>query len=179
MGSKLDLTNKKFGKLIAIKATNKRNSNGLIVWKFKCDCGNITEHCGSQVKCGAIYSCGCGRQSKDQKLSVVKNIFRDYKYRCKKEFTLTLNDFHALIFSDCHYCKSKPYNLYRNGKKLKNLKVKTNGIDRIDNTKGYTIDNVVPCCIICNRAKLNIAYDSFLIWINKLKFGEEIDDPRQ
>jgi hypothetical protein len=30
------------------------------------------------------------------------------------------------------------------------------GCDRIDNTKGHTQDNVIPCCYICNIVKNNI-----------------------
>ena len=30
------------------------------------------------------------------------------------------------------------------------------GMDRIDNNKGHTTDNVVPCCQICNKVKNNI-----------------------
>lgn len=33
------------------------------------------------------------------------------------------------------------------------------GCDRIDNNKGHTKDNVVPCCIECNTARNN--YFSF------------------
>jgi hypothetical protein len=29
------------------------------------------------------------------------------------------------------------------------------GIDRIDNSKGHTKDNCVPCCILCNSTKSN------------------------
>lgn len=29
------------------------------------------------------------------------------------------------------------------------------GCDRIDNSKGYTIDNVIPCCGDCNRIRSN------------------------
>jgi hypothetical protein len=29
------------------------------------------------------------------------------------------------------------------------------GCDRIDNNKGHTIDNVVPCCFVCNAARNN------------------------
>lgn len=30
------------------------------------------------------------------------------------------------------------------------------GLDRINNSKGYTIDNIVPCCGNCNKLKNNI-----------------------
>lgn len=29
------------------------------------------------------------------------------------------------------------------------------GLDRVDTARGYSADNVVPCCAICNRIKLN------------------------
>ena len=39
MGKPLDLTGMVFGSLTAIEPTDKRK-NGLIVWHFKCACGN-------------------------------------------------------------------------------------------------------------------------------------------
>lgn len=33
MGKKLDLTNQKFGKLIVIKDSNKRDSSGCVIWE--------------------------------------------------------------------------------------------------------------------------------------------------
>jgi len=39
------------------------------------------------------------------------------------------------------------------------------GIDRVDNKKGYVVDNVVSCCTICNRVKNNMSYIDFKKWI--------------
>lgn len=33
--------------------------------------------------------------------------------------------------------------------------IKNIGCDRIDNNKGHSIDNVVPCCNICNTVRGN------------------------
>ena len=35
------------------------------------------------------------------------------------------------------------------------------GIDRYDNTLGYTLENSVPCCKQCNRIKTDMAASEF------------------
>jgi hypothetical protein len=36
-------------------------------------------------------------------------------------------------------------------------------LDRIDNTKGHTQDNVVPACIRCNYTRKDMPYEAWLI----------------
>lgn len=56
------------------------------------------------------------------------------------EFTLTFEQYAELITKSCHYCEGPlPQTAY--------------GLDRVNNTRGYTIENVVPCCKECNRLK--------------------------
>lgn len=40
-----------------------------------------------------------------------------------------------------------------------------NGIDRVDNTKGYSIDNCVAACRRCNVAKADMTPDQFREWV--------------
>jgi hypothetical protein len=40
-----------------------------------------------------------------------------------------------------------------------------NGIDRVDNSKGYILGNCVPCCSWCNRAKADGTLAKFMDWI--------------
>ena len=42
------------------------------------------------------------------------------------------------------------------------------GIDRVDSSKDYNIDNVVPCCAMCNLAKRNYSDEDFLKWIKRV-----------
>ena len=58
MGRKIDLTNKKFGKLLVLEEVPERR-NKKIYWKCRCDCGNIKEISGSDLKSGKVVSCGC------------------------------------------------------------------------------------------------------------------------
>lgn len=46
--------------------------------------------------------------------------------------------------------------------------IKTIGIDRIDSTLSYTLDNCVPCCSVCNKMKLNLTQDKFILQIRKI-----------
>lgn len=64
MGRALDLTGERFGRLVAIRPTDKRDSQHLVIWEFQCDCGNIVERTGRQVKRGDTQSCGCLRREK-------------------------------------------------------------------------------------------------------------------
>lgn len=54
-----NITGQKFGRLTAIEPTIKRNKQGLVIWKFQCNCGNIVEKVGREVWRGQTSSCGC------------------------------------------------------------------------------------------------------------------------
>jgi hypothetical protein len=46
--------------------------------------------------------------------------------------------------------------------------VNTNGIDRVINTVGYTVNNCVPCCFVCNKAKSDRDLDEWNSWLNRI-----------
>lgn len=60
-----DLTGKRFGKLIALKKTEKRNGHN-IIWKCKCDCGKITYVSTNHLSDGHTKSCGCNTESRGE-----------------------------------------------------------------------------------------------------------------
>lgn len=53
-----DITGQRFGKLIAIRPTDKRDGTN-IIWELKCDCGNITYAGTGNLNSGHTRSCGC------------------------------------------------------------------------------------------------------------------------
>jgi hypothetical protein len=53
-----------------------------------------------------------------------------------------------------------------------------NGIDRFDNTKGYTKDNIRSCCWNCNFMKKDLDYDSLLNKLN-LIYNNQLKCPIQ
>lgn len=52
----IDITCRRFGRLIAIAAVDRKR------WRFRCDCGNETVAFKSNVKRGLTTSCGCFRR---------------------------------------------------------------------------------------------------------------------
>lgn len=54
-----DIRGKTFGKLTAIRPTEKTASNGAIIWECKCSCGNTTYSSIGLLKSGRVRSCGC------------------------------------------------------------------------------------------------------------------------
>lgn len=55
----LDLTEQRFGKLIAKEKTNKRTNDGRVIWKCLCDCGNYIEVGTHDLQQNKVISCGC------------------------------------------------------------------------------------------------------------------------
>lgn len=67
----------------------------------------------------------------------------------------------------CHYCGALPGNV----KKTKNTinPFLYSGIDRVVNTVGYELGNVVPCCAVCNRAKGDMTVAEFAEWVSRIE----------
>lgn len=70
---------------------------------------------------------------------------------------ITLDQYiHLISGNKCFYCGSA-------------LPECGGGLDRIDNTKGYTIGNLVPCCETCNRIKgHDLTHEETIYIIKKL-----------
>lgn len=170
----------KYYRLLCLSFVEKRGHKN--IFKFLCDCGKECIKIGPRVKSGYTKSCGCLRDElrKSEKVrkqlqkatNLIKKskgeaslnvVYRTYIDRAKKykfEFSLTIESFKYLTQQDCHYCGAKPNNI--GGYKNNNGRYIYNGLDRIENNKGYTLTNCVPCCKICNVSKNNMTYIDFL-----------------
>jgi hypothetical protein len=111
----------------------------------------------------------------DYDKSAKRRSFDNYK---KKQFSGSFEDFIKLVSSLCHYCGCGPDSITSSCKTKHGVGAfKHLGLDRVDNDKGYTLDNVVPCCFQCNNAKWSYKLDVFEKWIisvyNKLNLGSQ------
>ena len=82
---------------------------------------------------------------------------------------MSIDDFNTLIHQNCFYCGKQPEEL----KSLKrhnktNKPVLVNGIDRIDSSLGYSKENCIPCCAMCNRMKSNYSLSDFYNHISRI-----------
>lgn len=139
----------------------------------KCVCGNEKILWSSNLRDGKTVSCGCKRLLKDSMTVVVNSIFSDYRARAIKknlDFSLERALFQGKIDTECFYCDS----LASNTKQIIckdesfNKSYDYNGLDRIDNTKGYLEDNVVACCKTCNVAKNTMTHEEYLQFIKRV-----------
>lgn len=100
-------------------------------------------------KCAASFK--CGKNNPNYKHG--SNRFCEYRSNAKKrniDFLLSAEQFKKIVNKPCHYCGG-------------NSQDRGNGIDRKDSSKGYTVDNCVPCCSTCN-----MPYKDFILYIRKL-----------
>ena len=66
----------------------------------------------------------------------------------------------------CHYCSVLPERVVI-AKSFGEV-VRHGGVDRPDNSLGYSDGNMVPCCEKCNKGKNNNTVDGFLFWAANL-----------
>lgn len=76
-----------------------------------------------------------------------------------REFSLTKEEFREFWQKPCIYCGSE---------------IMTIGLDRVDNTQGYLLENVVPCCGVCNLMKKNMTAKMFLNHLRRIVAWQDI-----
>ena len=82
--------------------------------------------------------------------------YNQYKGSAKQrehEFLLSKEEFKMFWNEKCTYCGDVMFGI---------------GLDRLDSIKGYYVGNVVQCCTVCNRMKLNHDIQFFLNHCRKI-----------
>ena len=180
---RLELTGMTFGRVTVVEFYGMYK--GRSHWKYKCSCGaeGIATH--KSLRNGNTTSCGCKRKETLSKLnkkpygeSSFHKVYLNYLCGAKERglvFNITKDKFKEITKQNCFYCGCVPSQISINlgGDKTKqkrycNGEYIYNGVDRIDNTKGYIENNIVPCCKQCNTMKMNYSLDSFKDKIYKI-----------
>ena len=163
-------TNNRYGKLKVITLTS--SDRGGAKWLCQCDCGRFRIVYGKSLRLRTTISCGCLRRyalSKGQAgFNIVFHSMQRSGTSRKKEVALSKRYIKFLHQKPCFYCGVLPHTVQRVCHIDSHGTYIYNGIDRVDNTKGYIEGNVVTCCGACNYAKGSRSIVDFLAWIKQI-----------
>jgi hypothetical protein len=180
---KLDLTGKQFGRLTVTHpgGSVKTPKGRYTMWWCKCRCGQTAKVRTSHLTESRVRSCGClfleslttnPRGKKPEGCAYLRYVYGYYAKNAHQrnlKFCITLDEFCTLVSQPCAYCGAEPRpgkNKSRLGRpKVFNGVVSHNGLDRINNLRGYDTENVVPCCETCNKAKRILSLQEFKDWV--------------
>ena len=155
-----------------------------IYYVCTCDCGKIIDVQSTAFLKEKQISCGCKKLAdrKDGKTAPRKDIKKNgesslnyllwtYKRNAKKrghEFLLTREEFTYLTQQNCHFCGIAPFRKVKYWNKKNSVPYIYNGIDRLDSSIGYILDNCASCCKDCNVAKNIKSVHDFLSWVKRI-----------
>jgi hypothetical protein len=166
-----DITGRVYGRLTAQRRLGIRGR-----WDCVCNCGNIAITTKNKLETGHTKSCGCLKSHAPKGERGLKAVYYSYKHVAKSNkrvFELSVEDVRFLTQQRCHYCDRIPQQRAVLGRGRGDYVYRTsayvyNGIDRVDSSRGYVLDNVVPCCKACNIAKHNSSYEQFKQWVKAI-----------
>lgn len=171
---RIDVLGKTFGRLKCLKESGKDN-HGHITWLCKCDCGNEVVKAGTHLKNGYVVSCGCYKSDTIKKIrrKGTKNISGSYFSSIRsnarhknREFSLDINYLQNLLEQQNFQCAISGLNLIMELDNsfdiTKKQGINTASLDRIDSSKGYTVNNVQWVHVDVNRMKSNFSEDRFI-----------------
>lgn len=173
--SRINITGKKYNNLTVLEFhhTDKYRTS---YWLCSCDCGNKVIVRKNNIENNTTKSCGCykkkiqrERLTKEDGYAQMIQAYCTFKNNAKKrklDVAISFEEWKLIGKESCYYCGSPPSNIRQS--KHNSGDYTYNGIDRKDNNLGYTIENSLPCCCICNHAKSNMTYKDFINWIKRL-----------
>ena len=152
--------------------------------RVKCSiCNQVREMYSFNIR--RRHSCGCSQRNISTWKSVgAKNItwklpygeaakndlystYRTSANRRGLNFDIGVDFFTENVVKSCSYCGDALTSIKKSQSKSGGDFLYT-GIDRIDSSKGYTEDNCVPCCKVCNTMKWDLTIEQFTKHINKI-----------
>lgn len=168
-----DLTGQAFSRLtVTSRAENDRY--GKARWNCRCECGRDCIVLGRNLRSGWTRSCGCLQREaasvvlpgSEAAFNITVNSYRHNARVRGLDWSLDSDLATPLLTSPCHYCGAEPSSIKISQSGRGDPFVR-NGIDRVNNARGYVDGNVVTCCSTCNYAKRDMEYGEFIAWIRR------------
>lgn len=162
-----DICGKRFGKLVVIENLGTK-SNKHRLWLCKCDCGNTKNVYHTHLVRGLTKTCGCGYRGSDNFLwkgcgeisgGRWDTIKRKRRHSESRLFEISIKEAWNLFLEQERKCALSGIEL-EFGKTNKDKF--TASLDRIDSSKGYTLDNVQWVHKDINRMKNVFSQEYFI-----------------
>jgi hypothetical protein len=166
----------KFGKLTVlsfdhmVEYQRKDKIQNIRYWLCQCECGKQKVINGANLRkeIEPTTSCGCARKGMGTKPGTAfRGLLTVYKAGAKDRdlsWELSEDNFRKLTKSPCHYTGILPSNIFKTAAE----EYLYNGIDRLNNNLGYTVENCVACCFEINMMKKSLTKDKFIELCSKV-----------
>lgn len=147
MSEIIDLTGKRFGRLVVIAyaETVGKQGNRKIKWLCQCDCGKTKTIAGNSLNSGATKSCGCLAKESTSKRSITHGMSNTQAYTAWTNMKTRCNNpsgHDIKNYSNCGIIVCKHWlNSFENFFEDMGKPPKGKSIERIDNNKGYSPEN--------------------------------------
>lgn len=150
-------------------------------WLCQCGCGSVRSVASRMLRSGISTNCGCitkPYQGKPQGVATFNHLYAAYVNNARSRgitFELSKDNFAKLTKQNCYYCGCEPAQEKINYCSPKHGSYIYNGIDRLNNIEGYTMDNCVSCCGDCNKMKMCKSEIEFLEKI-KIIYNNRVEE---
>lgn len=155
-----NLVGKEYGKITILTLNSETKRNNTVHRKYECvcnSCGKKYLYDAGAIRRNGFVGCRCSDNTSSKRY-VFSNYTRNAQLK-NRTFDLSFKEFVEICEGKCYYCGTEPQTLV-NKKDLYGT-WKYNGVDRVDNSIGYTKENSVTCCKTCNMMKKNMTFDEF------------------
>lgn len=169
-----NILGQRFNNLTVIEQTDIRRSGGDVVWKCKCDCGNITYASASELRNNRIKSCGCLKSIGEQHIEQLLlenniNFKKQYCFSDLKDNGYLRFDFAILKNNKLQYLIEYDGDIHFNNRGAWNGKIDYETLHKHDLMKNkYCKKNNIPLIRIPYTHLQQLIIDDLLI--NKSEF---------
>lgn len=143
----------------------------------------LCKNCGKENKINSSHvnyilggrgkGCHCSRR-RTNATSEYKWRYESYRQAAQKRnlsFLISFDNFMDIVKRNCYYCNAEPEMRPTHHKRW-DFKFPMSGIDRVNPKIGYELENIVPCCSHCNRAKWDYTAEEFKSWIKRVYYKQ-------
>lgn len=176
-----DITGKTFGKLTVLNLHH-RNERGKVFYMCQCACGRQAIVCRCNLLRGITKSCGCFKDEELKRLhfqgigELHGKFFNHIAYHAKRRnlpFEITCQQAWDKFIQQGRQCAltGEPIHF----KQYTSKGEQTASLDRIDSSKGYTVNNIQWIHKTVNKMKMSLPESVFFDWIVKIFFHKSLD----